>query len=131
MRKLKSFVRATNIAICGIAIVCLLLMFFVAGFYIALGLTLALQLFLFAAFMSFELGRPGSLARHIAVFVLIIVTIGAGYFFTARLMSAMVPGHRVKKSELTYPQTKTGGLSAARFKFVQRSDQITICRNGG
>ena len=121
LQNLKEFglLRAANIAICVVAILCLLFMFAFAWLSFPLTLVIALQLFLFAAFLAFEIGKSGSLARHTVVLALIVATIGAGYFYTAGLISSLVPRHRPKQSDLTHPQMETGSLSAARLNFIR------------
>jgi hypothetical protein len=133
LEKLKGILRAVNVAICLVVILCLLYVLVHVAFIIPLALLIILQFFVFAGFIAFEVDKSRTLARHAIVFVLILTTIGVGLFCTMSLMSAYAPRRSkpLKQSESTIPQTKTGGLSAARFNFASRRDQITICRNGG
>jgi hypothetical protein len=96
LEKLRTILRAANIAICVVAILCLLFLFFYVWWLPPLALIIILQLFVLFAFIVFEAAKSRSLARHAIVFVLVLTTIGVGFACTAGVMSSMAPKPRSK-----------------------------------
>jgi hypothetical protein len=85
-----------TIAICSVAILCLVYFLMYTFFLIPLALLIIVQILLLLGVLVLEISKSRSLGRHAVVLVLVLATIGAGFYLTASVASNYVPKPRGK-----------------------------------